>query len=112
MENINCKSSNIPKPVLKRQTAGLYKPIPVLKRQTNKIIENFDVIDIPRPVLKRQTNEVVQSSDDIELPIFYPICDVCTLLTITRQNNIDFYNAYCTTCMNKINIINEEFLDK
>ena len=70
MENINYTSFNIPRPVLKRQTAGIY---------------------IPRPVLKRQTNQIVKFHDEEGLPIYYHFCDHCTLLSLTKCNNINIF---------------------
>ena len=97
MENINSKSLNIPKPVLKRQQAGIYIPRPELKRQIAGI-HMFDKIDnIPKPILKRQTNEVV---DEEGLPIFYNFYDACKLFTITDYkngetlNNVSFMDTF------------------
>lgn len=90
MKNINHTSLNIPKPVLKRQTAGIY---------------------IPRPVLKRQTNRIIESPDEKGLPIYYHFCDYCTLLSLTKCNNINIFNKQCDACIDGINMIDNIVLD-
>jgi hypothetical protein len=87
MENINSKSLNIPRPVLKRQQAGLYIPRPELKRQTAGIHMFHKIENIPKPILKRQTNEVVDEEGG--LPIFYNFYDDCNFSTITIYKNVE-----------------------